>query len=287
MYGQRCRNSRRGLYWLIGVALIAAVTPKTVADEVRIWSNGSSPWVTTFPDGDPIDTGTANDAEKPQLVVDSASRVYTTFRQSDGSKYHIYLVRYDGTDMKIWDNGASTWTVTLADGDPIDTGTANDCDTPQLAMDSADRVYVTFRQYDGSTYHIYLSRYDGTDVKIWDNGASTWTDTFANGDPIDLGTANGAFDPHLAVDSADRVYVTFKQYDGSKYHIHLSRYDGTDAKIWDNDLSAWTNTFANGDPINTGTANDAGLPKLAVDSADRCDAIAVGTTLQRMFTPGR
>ena len=27
------------------------------------------------------------------------------------------------------------------------------------------------------------------DVEIWDNGASAWTDTFADGDPIDTGAA--------------------------------------------------------------------------------------------------
>ncbi len=42
----------------------------------------------------------------------------------------------------------------------------------QLAVDSQDRVYVAFRQDDGAQDHVYLARYDGTDVKIWDNGAS-------------------------------------------------------------------------------------------------------------------
>src|SRR4030042_1631376 len=203
------------------------------------------------------------------LAVDSQGRVYVTFVQSDGSEYHIYLCRYDGSDVKIWDNDASTWTDTFANGDPIDRGVAQDASSPQLCIDSQDSVYVTFFQSDGSNSHVYLSRYDGSDVKIWDNGASAWTDTFSDGDPIDRGVAQNAVSPQVAVDSQDRVYVTLIQSDGSNNHVYLSRFDGSDVKIWDNGASTWTDTFTNGDPVDVGVAQDASSPQVAVDSQDR------------------
>jgi hypothetical protein len=65
---------------------------------------------------------------------------------SDVGKYHLYLSRYDGTEVSIWDNDTSSWTTTLANGDPIDTGTANSVDEPQIAIDSTGIVYVTYAQ---------------------------------------------------------------------------------------------------------------------------------------------
>lgn len=62
------------------------------------------------------------------------------------------------------------------------------------------------------------------DVRIWDNGATTWTTTFADGDPIDTGTANNAFLPEMAIDSNDIVYVTYYQSNGAGFYVYLSRY---------------------------------------------------------------
>ncbi|MHC4695068.1 MAG: CFI-box-CTERM domain-containing protein, partial [Planctomycetota bacterium] len=70
---------------------------------------------------------------------------------------------------------------------------------------------------------IYLSRYDGRDVRIWDNDIKGWTTTFANGDPIDTGTTNDAARPELRIDSNDVVYVTYMQSDGTNNHLYLSR----------------------------------------------------------------
>ncbi|MCZ6654941.1 MAG: sialidase family protein [Planctomycetota bacterium] len=237
--------------------------------DVKIWDNGASAWTDTFGNGDTIDTGASEIVGEPAIVVDSSDRVYIAFRQSDGSNTHIYLARYDGTDVKIWDNGASAWTDTFTDADPIDTGSSNNASEPVIVRDGSDNVYIAFTQSDGSNNHIYVSRYDGTDVKIWDNGASTWTDTFSNGDPIDTGSSNNAGEPAIVRDGSNRVYVTYKQSNGSNDHIYLSRYDGTDVEIWDNGVSAWTDTFTDGDPIDTGSANDASMPVIDVDATER------------------
>jgi hypothetical protein len=235
--------------------------------DVRIWDNDTSNWTTTFANGDPIDTGTANGADEPQLAIDANDVVYVTYRQSDGAQDHIYLSRYDGTDVRIWDNDTTDWITNFAVGDPIDTGTANRAYEPQLAIDANNVVYVTYRQMGVANWCIYLSRYDGTDVRIWDNDTTDWITNFAVGDPIDTGIA-GAFQPHLAIDSNDVVYVTYRQSDFFDNHIYLNRYDGTDVRIWDNDTADWITNFAVGDPIDTGTTNDADRPQLAIDAND-------------------
>jgi hypothetical protein len=240
-------------------------------NDVRIWNNTTG-WTTTFANGNPIDTGTNNDALFPQLGIDSTNptnQVYVTYYQYDGTNRHIYLSRYDGTNVHIWNN-TTGWTTTFANGNPIDTGTNNDAWDPQLAIDSTNRVYVTYYQSDGSNDHIYLSRCDGNDVRIWENdGTPGWTTTFSEGDPIDTGTTNDALFPQLGIDSNDAAYVTYYQSYGTKNHIYLSRCYGNDVRIWDNGTPGWTTTFANGDPIDTGTANDAYKPQLAIDSNNR------------------
>ncbi len=169
---QAHRGSRSFLCWLAGLAVLASWALHAQAADVEIWDDDTQSWSDTFATGDLIDTGAAQWSGSPDVVVDSQDRVYVAFHQSDGAQEHIYLVRYDGTDVRVWDNDTSAWTDTLTNGDPIGNGTANDCRDAELAVDSQDRVYVAFYQLDGANWRVHLSRYDGTDVKIWDNGAS-------------------------------------------------------------------------------------------------------------------
>ncbi len=211
------------------------------------------------------------------IVTDSQGRTYVGFRQSDGTAFRLYLVRYDGTDVGIWDNGSATFTDNFANGDPIDNGSANAVQSNGLAMavDGLDRVYLAFIQSDGTNDRLYLTRFDGTDVKIWDNGASTFTDTFTNGDPIDNGTANSVAsnsfnDLDIEIDILNRVYIAFRQQrTGGGIQLYLSRFDGTDVKIWDNGASMFTDTFTNGDPIDNGSTNNVTAVNLAIDQSGR------------------
>jgi len=239
-------------------------------NDVRIWDNDSASWTTTLGDGDPIDTGSNNSVYSPEIAIDSDDRVYMTFYQSDGAYNRIYLSRYDGVDARIWDNDSTSWTTNFSAGDPIDAATGSSASFPHLAVDSSNRVYVTFRQYSGTAYDLlYLSRYDGNDVRIWDNDSASWTTTLGDGDPIDTGSNNSVYSPEIAIDSDDRVYMTFYQSDGAYNRIYLSRYDGVDARIWDNDSTSWTTNFSAGDPIDAATGSSASFPHLAVDSSNR------------------
>jgi hypothetical protein len=237
---------------------------------VEIWDTDILPiggWTSDFGDGDPIDTTTGNPADLPQIAVDSSGRVYVVYRQFDGSKYRIYLNRYDDTNgVRIWGNGG--WTTTLTEGVPIDPGT-QDCGGPQLAVDLNNNVYITYA-HEGGVDSVYLNRYDGDKVEIWDN-LKEWTDTFANGDSIDPGDGYALL-PQIAVDYSGRVYVVYMYRQGGvqsrkglDWRIYLNQCDGDDVKIWSS--GGWTNTFSNGDPIDPGT-DSCGPPQLAIDLND-------------------
>jgi hypothetical protein len=241
---------------------------------VWIWDGIGREWTTTLSDGTPIDTTLAEDATEPSVAVDSRGNTYVAFRQNDTEGTNIgriYLSRYRTTgEVQIWDNDERAWTTELSEGDPIDTGIAGlSAQSPQVAVDASDRVYVVFAQSDGNSDRIYLSRYNGTHVTIY--GPGIWTPVFANGQPIDANTGLAAKSPQLAVDNTvtNQVYVTFFQNNGSENHIYLSRYNGTDVRIWDAGDNNWVTNFRDGDPIDTSLVREADSPKIAIDSADR------------------
>jgi hypothetical protein len=239
--------------------------------QVGIWDRETRTWTTTLTDGDPIDTGIAGrSAHSPQLAIDSRNRVYVVFAQSDGIRDHIYLSRYDGTDVQIY-AGLGVWTTNLSAGSPIDANTGRSARMPQLAIDSNDQGYIAFHQDSGLASHIYLSRFNSADVRIWDGDTSGWTLNFANGDPIDTTLAREADNPRLAIDFLDNVYVAYRQNDGAFYNVYLSRFSVTGGvQIWNTDFPAgWTTTLSNGDPVGlSGASGDALGPDLAVDAND-------------------
>ena len=168
----------------------------------------------------------------PQTAIDASGNIYVVFRQDDTVGIdigRIYLSRYERSgQVKIWDNDNRTWTTTLSDGDSIDTGRIGlSAQTPQLAIDSNGWVYVVFAQSDGIRDRIYISRFNGTDVRIY-AGSGIWSTNFADGNPIDANTGSSAGMPQLAIDSTNQVYITFHQNNGSENHIYLSRFNGLD-----------------------------------------------------------
>jgi hypothetical protein len=157
----------------------------------------------------------------------------------------------------------------LANGDPIDTGNT-EADKPQLIADAGDNIYVVYGQIIGGIFRIHLSRWNGSDIEIWDT--SGWTTILADGNPIDAATGQAAFEPQMAVDTEDRIYISFHQSDGAVTRIYLSRYDDTATpqivEIWDQNGQTWTTTFTDADPIDAATGLAALSPQLASNAVD-------------------
>ncbi len=252
--------------WIGGAALALMVivgwSVRLDAAEVRIWDRDAAAWTTNFSAGDPIDTGSNDNVSDPHLAADSMGRVYAAFEQGE----HIYLSRYDGIDVRIWDHDATNWTTHFSDGDPIDTGMTNGVAGVELAVDGSNRVYVVYTQSDGANSRLHINCYDGVSMRIWDADTTNWTATLGAGDPVDTGPGYTVLaDIALAVDGADRLTIAFRQNSAAGYRPYLCRYNGTDVRLWDRDTQSWTATFADGDAVASGNALNVAL---AVDGLD-------------------
>jgi hypothetical protein len=265
----------------------------TVTSLVEIWDEGTDAFTDSLAladdDNDGIDYGeTLKLCSSPVVVSDGNNNVYVSFQQLDSTGgNHLYLSRYDGTTVKIWDEGANAFTASLLDAnddlDAIDQGTTAQVvsGTQAMAVDGNNRIYVAYIQDDASSNnHVYLSRYNGTLVEIWDEGANAWanilTQASANLDGIDYGTTGKICqNPAMAIDSDNNVYVSFLQQDANgNNHFYLSRYNSTTSlvEIWDNAFRDWTTTLgeadANSDGIdlNTSTFVSAGTASMMATS---------------------
>jgi hypothetical protein len=243
--------------------------------DVRIWDGDTSSWTTAFWKGDPIDKG-GGIARSPEMASDSKSALYITYTQDD----RLYLNRYNGVDMRIWDSDTASWVLDLQAGDPIDTGAAPALD-PHIAVytstiDLTTNVYLAYLEEDPDQgKHLYLSRYNGKDVRIWDHDTLSWTTAFWKGDRIDK--AEGCtWSSAMAIDRNGVLYLTFVEEDTRDpnrdvdiHRIYLDRYNGRDVRMWNRDTSSWTTNLEKGTPIDIGNDKvvaDTWSPDIAIDS---------------------
>lgn len=266
------KRVRPRLIFQLAILLFIIGWGQSTLCDVWIWDTALPGWSTTLNDGKPIDTTNNENAVAPQVAIDTKGNVYVAMEQKDLSGTgRIYLSRYEAASntLGIWDYDSKSWNTDLTTGDPIDTGAAgHNAKGPRLAVDANDFVYVVFAQENGSGVdRIYISRFNGTDVRIYTVGG--WTDLFDTGDPIDAATGNSAQAPQLAIDSTNQVYVTFVQNNGSENHVYLCRWNGLDFRIWSTTSPVWNAIFTNGDPIDTSLAREADSPKIAIDSVNR------------------
>jgi len=177
------------------------------AADVEIWDNDTATWTTTLADGSTIDSGADFTAGSNHIAVDTGGILYINSIQKRFSQEHTYLSRYDGTDVRIWDNHTTNWTTALSEGDPIDQGGSDRVVASLMKADADGNVYVASLQIYGVNTHLYLSRYDGADMRIWDNNGADWTTSFADGDPVDTGAYAMVRSPQLAAVASGTVYA--------------------------------------------------------------------------------
>ena len=155
---------------------------------VKRW-NGSS-WVQL---GGILDANanTNQAAFSPSLALDSSGNPVVSWYESDGTSgypFNIYVKRWNG----------SSW-VQL--GDILDVNTNQSSENPSLALDSAGNPVVSWSEYDGTSWNIYVKRWNGT---IWTQIGTHW----------DISKNLFALTPSLAVDVSGNPVV-----DGGSVHI--------------------------------------------------------------------
>jgi len=181
-------------------------------------------------------------------------------------------------EVEIWDNDTSAWVSDPTQGDPVDSAGTYGAIKPQVAVDSEDRAYVAFYQFDGTAYRVYLNRIDGDNLEAW--SGSGWTTDLNLGIPIDkVGLPSGGGDPsreetygwpiEMAVDSNDVVYVVYRQSESfaAPEQIFLSRYlvknEEEKVEIWS--PIGWNTVLADGRGISDLRLERCDDPKLVVD----------------------
>lgn len=184
-----------------------------VADEASTFLDSTGLWSTDLTLGEPIDNETA-DVSEHELVM-SGRDLYIASTENN----RIYLTKYDFSelDLVVWDNDTSAFLNldpgNASVGDPIDAAKSN-AGNPKIAVDYAGRVYITYTQGISGAKDLYISRFDGKDVKVWDNTNEIWTDTFSDGSNISAGATTGTVSSQtLVINGNGVVYLSYNNED--------------------------------------------------------------------------
>jgi Bacterial Ig-like domain len=126
-----------------------------------------------------VDSEDAGSATHPKLALDGAGNAVLVWRQSDGSRTHIWASRFEV--------GRGWQGTTL-----LQTSLAGTSVEPDVAVDPAGNATVAWSQYDNSIWSIWSTRYDA--VAGW--GTAALIETQDNDD---------AHTPRVAADAAGNV----------------------------------------------------------------------------------
>lgn len=221
-------------------------TVRITDDSVSVWDSATG-WTADSDKADPINRGAKPNTSLPiqAMATDTNNNAYCAYYETDFSSVaHFWLTRVNETDVRIWNGGS--WSTTLTGGTPLDQG-AGSGTACSLGSDSSGNIYIMLG-YDGGTY---LQRYDGANLEAWDTTTTSWTNSLMEGDSVDRG-GSAATPQQMVVDGNDHVYMLTEETSATPNgtnDYYLSRYDGTDVRIWDHDATGWTTNFSNGDPI--------------------------------------
>jgi hypothetical protein len=197
---------------------------------VKRW-NGSS-WVQL---GTFLDANTNQNAHNPSLALNSSGNPMVSWVESDGTSWNIYVKRWTGT----------SW---IKLGTFLDANTNQLAHHPSLALDSAGKPVVSWEEYGGTSWNIYVKRWNGT----------SWVQL---GTSLDVNTNKNATDPSLALDSSGNPTVSWFEDDGTAplpvlttYNLYVKRWTG----------SSWLQL---GSFLDANTNQSAFYPSLALDSS--------------------
>jgi hypothetical protein len=166
---------------------------------VKRWDSASSSWVQL---GNELDVDPLQNAVKPSLALDASGNPVVAWTEWDGSSNNVYVKRWDGTD----------W-VQL--GGALDVNPAQNAISHSLALDSANRPVVAFFENDGTSFNIYVKRWDGTNWVLL-------------GGALDVNLGEQAYDPSLALDASGNPVVAWHEHTPGQFdNIYVKRWDGT------------------------------------------------------------
>jgi hypothetical protein len=95
--------------------------------------------------------GGNTNAFSPSLKLDDHDRPVVAWHEDDGTVYNVHVQRWDG----------SAWSP-VGGGLLSRNGAGTDAGSPSLALDGSGNPVVAWHEHDGTTYNIYVQRWDGS-----------------------------------------------------------------------------------------------------------------------------
>ena len=236
----------------------------TTNDNMEIWIDTDRDGVADVAELKSIDTSTAGDTS---AITSIHGRALLTFWSDASDDLQLWSDngKRGGTSDDITNNGGEQQ---LLDGQAANVGSNS-------SITRYDGGFAV-AYYDTTNVQLKIAVVadaidDEEDVRIWDSGTSTFSNTFTAGDPLDTGLARAVTDHVSAIDSKGNVYTAFIQSDGTDPRLFLSRLrlDGT-LEIWDHSATAWTTTMSDGEVIDgdSGDGFDSKRPQIVIDNND-------------------
>jgi hypothetical protein len=177
----------------------------------------------------PLDVNASEYAGESRVAVDIRGNPVVSWVETAGTYINIYVKRWTG----------SNW-VQL--GGPLNVSAFEEGRQPSLAIDTSGNPVVSWTETAGSSYNIYVKRWNGT----------SWLQL---GGELNIDAGRQAFNPSLALDSSGNPVVSWQERDGISYSIYVKRWNGT---IW---MPVGTTS------LDIDFFKDAQLPSLAIDSS--------------------
>lgn len=219
-----------------GAALNQSTT--AAAANVDIEMVGTTPHMTWVEGGDVYVRSWSGSAwSQVGTRVDGAGTSKDSRIESDGTQPWVAFVEnvagVDETHVRQWDGSA--WT---ARGGALNISSTTNTQAPYIDV-SGTTPYVVWRE-NSTPPRGYVKRWDG----------ASWT---ALGGSINVDDTRDIGTTGIAVDGTT-PYVVMQQWNGSKWQVHVRRWDG----------ASWTTLGAS---LNVDTAQNAWQPRIALDGA--------------------
>ena len=163
----------------------------------NIWANRFSP-TSGWSSAEKIEDDDSEDAESPQVSIDSEGNAIAVWSQYDGTRYNIWANKFSPT---------SGW----SSAEKIENDDNGDAYSPQVSIDSEGNAIAVWYQYDGTRYNIWTNRF--THINGW-----------SSAEKIENHDSEDAESPQVSIDSEGNAIAVWYQFDGTRYNILVNHF---------------------------------------------------------------
>ncbi|HSI05139.1 MAG TPA: hypothetical protein VLC93_11705, partial [Myxococcota bacterium] len=164
------------------------------------------------------------------VIVDTLGRVYVAWADDHAGSGQIYVRRFDGAWSSLQGSG---------DGGGISRGTAvvggSTC-PGGIDVDAADRVYVSWHQFNGIKQSVHL--------RVWDDASWSELGASATGDGISNGLVTNSWWPSVIVDESGTPWVSYTSASDAYVERWTTSWAGVDGSDTAPGMTGVSNTAA-------------------------------------------